>query len=81
MKHIETDGMVVGDYSTTSEAEIVKSLLNSLGIDSFIRNSSMSNILPSIPLGAGTIELLVRTKDYDKSIDILNSKFDKKDME
>lgn len=75
MGQIETDGIVVGRYSTIVETNIVKGLLESNGIEAFIRNAAMSNIFPNIPLTAAEIELIVREKDFKRAQAILDAKF------
>lgn len=80
MGQIETDGVTVGRYSTIAETNIVKGLLESNGIESFIRNAALSNIFPNIPITGGKIELVVREKDAKKAIAILEAKFDDEEV-
>lgn len=75
MKQIETDGVIVAKFSTITETNIVKGLLESNGIEAYIRNAALSNIFPNIPLTASEIELVVREKDFDKAKAILEAKF------
>lgn len=80
MAQIETDGVTVGKYSTLAETNIVKGLLESNGIEAYIRNAAMSNIFPNIPITGGEIELVVREKDFKKAEAILKAKFDKEEL-
>lgn len=80
MGQIETDGVIVGRYSTIAETSIVKGLLESYGIESFIRNAAMSNIFPNIPITAAEIELVVREKDFKKAHAILEAHFDDEEV-
>ncbi|MEG1553641.1 MAG: DUF2007 domain-containing protein [Rikenellaceae bacterium] len=77
MGKIETDGIIVGKFSTIAETNIVKGLLESNGITSYIRNAALSNIFPNIPICASEIELVVRNEDFEKANNILEAEFDK----
>ncbi|MDE5579655.1 MAG: DUF2007 domain-containing protein [Alistipes sp.] len=60
--------VVVAQYNSVSEAEIAKSLLDSAGIWSMIRNEYMASIYP---VGAMPAQIVVRTEDYEKAQTLL----------
>lgn len=59
---------VAAEYNTPAEAEIAKSLLDSAGIWSTIRNEYMASIYP---VGAMPAQIVVRTEDYEKAQSLL----------
>lgn len=59
---------VAAEYNTPAEAEIAKSLLDSAGIWSTIRNEYMASIYP---VGAMPAQIVVRTEDYEKAQTLL----------
>lgn len=61
--------VVVAQYNSASEAEIAKSLLDSAGIRSMIRNEYMASIYP---VGAMPAQIVVRTEDYEKARALLH---------
>ncbi len=61
----QDDAMVVlAEYNTITEAEISKSMLDSAGIWSTIRNEYMSAIYP---IGTMPAQLVVREEDFAKA--------------
>lgn len=56
--------VVLAEYNTSTEAEITKSMLDSAGIWSTIRNEYMSSIYP---VGTMPAQVVVRSDDYDKA--------------
>lgn len=56
--------VVLAEYNTITEAEIAKSMLDSAGIWSMIRNEYMSAIYP---LGTMPAQVVVRREDYEKA--------------
>ena len=56
--------VVLAEYNTVTEAEIGKSMLDSAGIWSTIRNEYMSSIYP---VGTMPAQVVVRSEDYDKA--------------
>ena len=56
--------VVLAEYNTVTEAEIAKSMLDSAGIWSTIRNEYMSAIYP---LGTMPAQVVVREEDYEKA--------------
>lgn len=59
---------VLAEYTSSTEAEIVKSMLDSAGIWSTIRNEYMSAIYP---VGAMPAQVVVRSGDYEKALAML----------
>ncbi len=56
--------VVLAEYNTITEAEISKSMLDSAGIWSTIRNEYMSSIYP---IGTMPAQLVVREEDLGKA--------------
>ncbi len=56
--------VVLAEYNTITEAEITKSILDSAGIWSTIRNEFMSSIYP---IGTMPAQVVVREEDYEKA--------------
>lgn len=64
----EESQIVLAEYNTLMEAEIAKSMLDSAGIESTIRNEYMSTIYP---IGTMPAQLVVRKEDYERARDLL----------
>lgn len=56
--------IVLTEYNTVMEAEIGKSMLDSAGIWSILRNENMSTVLPT---GSVPAQIVVREEDYEKA--------------
>ena len=56
--------VVLAEYNTATEAEITKSMLDSAGIWSTIRNEYMSSIYP---LGTMPAQVAVRSEDLERA--------------
>ncbi len=68
-ERMQDDSMIVlAEYNTITEAEIAKSMLDSAGIWSTIRNEYMSAIYP---IGTMPAQVVVREVDYEKAKDLL----------
>jgi hypothetical protein len=63
--------VVIREYPTTIDAELAKSALESVGIESMIRSDDKGGQSPGLAFGRG-VELLVRADDVDAADDILN---------
>ena len=64
----EESQIVLAEYNTLMEAEIAKSVLDSAGIESTIRNEYMSTIYP---IGTMPAQLVVRKEDFERAQDLL----------
>lgn len=64
----EESQIVLAEYNTLMEAEIAKSMLDSAGIQSTIRNEYMSTIYP---IGTMPAQLVVRKEDFERAQDLL----------
>ncbi|HIT83268.1 MULTISPECIES: DUF2007 domain-containing protein [unclassified Alistipes] len=64
----EESQIVLAEYNTLMEAEIAKSMLDSAGIESTIRNEYMSTIYP---IGTMPAQLVVRKEDFERAQDLL----------
>ena len=60
--------VVLAEYNTITEAEICKSILDSAGIWSTIRNEFMSYIYP---IGTMPAQVVIREEDYEKAESLL----------
>jgi hypothetical protein len=68
---------VLRSFTNAGEAAVIKSLLDSAGIDNFIRNDAAANIgLPMLNEGVG-IELVVRTEDLPRAEEFLDAQIEK----
>lgn len=63
---------VLRTFNTGGEAAVYKSLLDSAGIDSFIKNDATSVVLPMLNESVG-IRLVVRTADLKKAQEFLQA--------
>ena len=64
--------VVLAEYNTITEAEIAKSMLDSAGIWSMIRNEYMSAIYP---IGTMPAQVVVREEDAEKAKAMLRHRF------
>ena len=62
--------IVLAEYNTLMEAEIAKSMLDSAGIESTIRNEYMSAIYP---VGTMPAQIVVREEDAEWAAALLRS--------
>ena len=60
--------VVLAEYNTSTEAEITKSMLDSAGIWSTIRNEYMSTLYP---VGVMPAQIVVRSEDEQAARDLL----------
>ena len=68
---MEEKGLIVlREYDSINDAEWEKSLLNSAGIYSMIRNELMSAVYP---IGAMAAQLVVRSEDKARAEEVLNA--------
>ena len=63
--------VVLAEYNSITEAEIAKSMLDSAGIWSTIRNEYMSTIYP---IGTMPAQVVVREEDYEKARAMLHNR-------
>ena len=63
--------VVLAEYNTITEAEISKSMLDSAGIWSTIRNEYMSTIYP---IGTMPAQVVGREEDYEKARAMLHNR-------
>ncbi len=63
--------VVLAEYNTITEAEIAKSMLDSAGIYSMIRNEYMSTIYP---IGALPAQIVVRAEDERRAAEMLRQR-------
>jgi len=63
--------VVVRTYQTLKDAELAKTALDSVGIDSLIRGDNKGGQSPEVPSARG-VELLISPIDLDLATDILD---------
>ena len=69
---MQDDSLVVlAEYNTVTEAEIAKSMLDSAGIWSTIRNEYMSAIYP---IGTMPAQIVVRAEELEKARTLLQNR-------
>jgi hypothetical protein len=67
----EDDVITIATFSTTVEAEIAKSRLESEGIASFLGNELASGLMPFLGPGLGGVSLQVAKHDVTRAKEIL----------
>ena len=69
--------MTLARFSSVEEAQVMKTFLDSAGIENQITNDTSQGVLPVFE---NSIKIIVNSGDYKKAVDILNAKFDKTEM-
>ena len=67
------DLVVLGEYENTSEASMVKGVLETNGIQAMLTNEIMSNVLSLAPINYGMVRVLVFRSDIEQARKILES--------
>ncbi|MDE6073879.1 MAG: DUF2007 domain-containing protein [Muribaculaceae bacterium] len=67
------ESMVVATFGTIGEAYITKGVLANEGVESWVVNSLISTIYPVATNWTDGIRLLVRARDYDRAVEIINN--------
>ena len=65
-----SDLVVVSTFSSTSDAQIAKGLLDEAGIESMIRADNAGGMYPAM----GDAELLVRAEDLEKANELFDDR-------
>ena len=68
-------------FNHLGRAEIMKSLLESNGIECSLVGETIQSVLPSITGGGSPIQLVVAEKDAEKARKVLAAKFDVDEFE
>ena len=72
----ENEIVKLREYNTDFEANIAKAALQQVGIDCSIENALFSQLFPG-NTALGGYSIVVKQRDYDRALDIINSlKFD-----
>ncbi len=66
-----TDLICIKNYNNRTEAELVKSLLESSGIEAIISADDCGGMRPHLLLGTNGTRLLVKEEDAQKALDVL----------
>lgn len=64
----------MGKYTSPERASLVKSLLDSMGVENQMLNDTAMAVLPHIP---NAIKIIVRGEDYERAKELLEARFDK----
>lgn len=75
MNKESSGGVIIGNYTSMTDAEIARGILESAGIECFISNKALSNIY-GLTISTN-IELVVREEDAKFSEELLNADFAK----
>jgi hypothetical protein len=67
---MEQDLVVVGSYLNHFTADVARTALEAAGIDAMIRSDDCGGLRPHLWMGG--IQLLVRTEDRHRAIEVLN---------
>ena len=71
----EDNLVVIRRFSRDGEAQVVKSMLDSFGIETQLRGESSAGLFPDNPISDFNIELIARAEDADKIEELLAAKF------
>ncbi len=66
-------------FSSLERAQVVKSMLDSMGIESQLIDDTGTRVLPMLP-EASRIKIIVNAGDYDKAGKVLSGSFDAADF-
>lgn len=72
--------VVVKKFYSTTEAMVVKALLDSQNIDSELVNETMADLFPGNPSEEFQVKLLARSEDVDKINAVLDAKFNQSEL-
>ncbi len=65
--------VTLAKFTSTNRAELVKSLLDSMGIENQILNETAAAMMPMLP---NAIQIVVNAVDYARAKEIMEAKFD-----
>ncbi len=71
MKHNEF--MTLAKYGSIEEAQVIKALLDSMGVDNQIVNDTAAQIMPYLE---SDVRIVVNAVDYDRARQLLDTRFD-----
>lgn len=72
--------VVIRRFARSGEAHVVKSLLDSFGLETELRGEESASLFPDNPISDFGIELIARAEDAAKIDALLAAKFDKSDI-
>ena len=64
-------------FSSYEEAQVVKVLLESMGVENEIMNSTAAQIMPYLE---SDIRIVVNASDYRRAKELLEAKFDRREL-
>jgi len=65
--------VVIRRFSRDGEAQIVKSMLDSFGIETQLRGDTAAGLFPDNPISDFSIELVARSEDADRIEELLTA--------
>ncbi len=68
--------VVIRRFVRDGEAQIVKSLLDSFGIETQLRGQTAAGLFPDNPISDFSIELVARAEDADRIEELLEARAD-----
>ena len=80
MEASDSERTVIRKFSTQAQANVIIALLEGAGIKCYLDNKALSDLFPDNPMNVDKLELSVQNKDAKLAEEILNAKFDKRDM-
>ncbi len=70
MNNKETTWVEVASFTYPADVQVLRSLLESEGIECFLKDEFMSEIMPGLP-NIGNIQLQVKEEDVAKALEIM----------
>lgn len=64
-------------FASLEEAQVIKALLDSVGVESQIMNATAAQVMPYLE---GDVSIMVNGADYEKARQMLDAKFDRTEM-
>lgn len=71
------DIVTLAKYASIEEAQVIKGLLDSVGIENQILNETAAQVMPYLE---GDVRIVVNASDYEKAKEALKAGFDKNEM-
>ncbi len=69
--------MTLAKYGSLEEAQVIKALLDSMGVENQIVNDTAALIMPYLE---HDVRIVVNAIDYDRARQLLDAKFDRADI-
>lgn len=69
--------VTLAKFASLEEAQVISALLDSMGVNNEIMNETAAQIMPYLE---GDVRIMVNASDFDRAKELLNAKFDKKEI-